>query len=476
MIRGYPDQTTVFPGAHVTLRVSTDAPQFRVELYRQGASLDLQLTSDWLLGQMTPDHTSDQDWSVDGMVGGRFVPAWAAYPIDLPASLPPGVYIAMFVEGDGNGNERGNTPPLDRSTADAREAKALFVVRNPAAGINAPILFKLALLTYQAYNAEGGWSLYTTPGPPVTLHRPGGGTGGTPSDSSVFDPNDNATPRQVFGHWEAPFVAWLESNGWSVDYCTDLDVDGDVNGELLGAYQLLLSVGHDEYWTAPMRDNVERYIANGGNVAFFSGNTCWWQITFDDPVTIRRPANWWRPDGPDRPENTLTGVSYRNGGGWWGGSRDQVGYTVQNLDHWVFTGLQLQDLQVIGNTRRPPAVGYECDGAPISFDPDGHGVPIPDSPLLRTYTPSSFTVLGVGRLTQLGDGTTGWLLEAREADVDQAAGGIHAGTMGVYENNGTVFTAASTDWAPAVASGQEPEVEQITRNVLSRLSALRLST
>ena len=159
-----------------------------------------------------------------------------------------------------------------------------------------------------------------------------------------------------------------------------------------------------------------------------------------------------------------------------GGSRDQVGYTVQNLDHWVFTGLQLQDLQVIGNTRRPPAVGYECDGAPISFDPDGHGVPIPDSPLLRTYTPSSFTVLGVGRLTQLGDGTTGWLLEAREADVDQAAGGIHAGTMGVYENNGTVFTAASTDWAPAVASGQEPEVEQITRNVLSRLSALRLST
>src|SRR5262249_20940434 len=54
--------------------------------------------------------------------------------------------------------------------------------------------------------------------------------------------------------------------------------------------------------------------ASGGNVAFFSGNTCWWHITFDDPTTIRRP-HYWHDIG--RPENSLTGVSYRNAGGDW---------------------------------------------------------------------------------------------------------------------------------------------------------------
>ena len=35
----------------------------------------------------------------------------------------------------------------------------------------------------------------------------------------------------------------------------------------------MLSVGHDEYWSWEMRDAVEGFVAAGGNVAFFSGNT-----------------------------------------------------------------------------------------------------------------------------------------------------------------------------------------------------------
>ena len=31
-----------------------------------------------------------------------------------------------------------------------------------------------------------------------------------------------------------------------------------------------------------MRDAVEAFIAGGGNAAFFSGNTCWWQVRFED--------------------------------------------------------------------------------------------------------------------------------------------------------------------------------------------------
>jgi hypothetical protein len=42
--------------------------------------------------------------------------------------------------------------------------------------------------------------------------------------------------------------------------------------------------------------------------------------------------------------------------------------------------------------------------------------------------------------------------------------------MGVYVDNGTVFTASTTDWARVVASGTAPTIEQITRNVVDRLS------
>ena len=31
-----------------------------------------------------------------------------------------------------------------------------------------------------------------------------------------------------------------------------------------------------------MRDNVEAFVRRGGNLAVFSGNTCWWQVRLED--------------------------------------------------------------------------------------------------------------------------------------------------------------------------------------------------
>jgi hypothetical protein len=41
--------------------------------------------------------------------------------------------------------------------------------------------------------------------------------------------------------------------------------------------------------------------------------------------------------------------------------------------------------------------------------------------------------------------------------------------MGVYSRNGTVFTAATTDWAQVLTSAQDVRVGKITRNVIDRL-------
>ena len=458
MIQGFPFQSSVFPGDTLRLHVSTDAPQFRVDIYRQGPSLALVLSSDWFTSPAIkfPDHESDQDWSQDQTEAKGLTQGWPPFEVAIPSGFVSGVYIAMFVEGDGNGNPRGNTPPLDTTTPDARFGKALFVVRSPAPGTCASILYKLPLFTYHAYNDVGGWCLYTPPqtGPEsqedeptfVSLRRPGGGTGGHPWDVWNYDPADPSSPRQVFAHWDAPFIAWLEQNGYAIDYATDLDLHTDPN--LLGPYSLVLSVGHDEYWSKEMRDQSEVFIQNGGNFAFFSGNTCWWVIEFNGDFLFQRTANWW--NGPNRPENSLTGVSFRNGGGA-NQDRPKVGYVVQNQDHWVFAGTGLMEGDSFGVAEA--LVGYEADGANFDRSQGSPFVPKGDD-----GTPATFIILGVGDVAAFGRGCN------------------LAATMGIYTNGGTVFTGATTDWPRVVALNGEPNTVQITRNVLNRLSGSRRST
>ena len=82
-----------------------------------------------------------------------------------------------------------------------------------------------------------------------------------------------------------------------------------------------------------MRDHLEAFIASGGNVAFFSGNSVWWQVRSED--NGRALVGWkeaykqdpfyasgnhallstlWCNHLIDRPENHLTGVSFAYGG------------------------------------------------------------------------------------------------------------------------------------------------------------------
>ena len=459
MIQGFPFQSSLFPGDTLTLHVSTDAPQFRVDIYRQGASLAFMFSSDWFAspGINFPDHEADADWSQDQTEENGLTQGWPPFDISVPSSFVSGVYIAMLVEGDGNNQPRGNTPPLDTTTPDARFGKALFVVRSPAPGVRTKILYKLPLFTYHAYCDVGGWALYTPPASEtqgegespafVSIRRPGGGTGGHPWDDWNFDPADRSSARQVFAHWDAPFIAWLEQNGYAIDYATDLDLHTDPN--MLAPYSLVLSVGHDEYWSTEMRDQAELgFIQRGGNFAFFSGNTCWWKVDLTDGYRLRRTDNWSKT--PNRPENSLTGVSWRNG---FEGDKDRpkFGYIVQNHAHWIFAGTGVNGAGLQEGDRfgfDEELIGYEADGA--NFDRT-QGPPF--VPKLDDGTPATFVILGVGDALQFAGG----------------GNGNAAATMGVYTNGGTVFTGATTDWSRVVGLNGESNTVQITRNVINRL-------
>ncbi len=458
MILGFPRRASVLPGEALELCVATEAPAFRVELHRWGAALEPVVRAGPFPGRAAPHHLPHHDWSADNVgLRGEDLPAWPSYAIPLPADLRPGVHVAVLLEGD---DEAPPPPP------DARSARALVVVRSPAPGTASTVLYKLPLLTYHAYNQvsprhwhprehrAGGWCLYSEfldlplDGlPAVSVRRPGGGTGATTFDTFNPDPFD-PSPRQTFTHWDALALGWLEAEGFAVDVCTDLDLHGPDGDALLAAYRLLVSVGHDEYWSEAMRTCVERFVAAGGNAAFLGGNTCWWEVTFDDEHAYRRAGHWSSPPpaGAGRPENAMTGVSFRNGGERpLGLDAPAVGFRVQHADHPLLAGTGLRDGDVFGAGPDEHLVGYECDGA--HFDRARVARGRPAEPTGADGTPADFAILGVGDV-----GASGW------------GAGNRAATLGVHAPGGTVFTAATTDWARLLARGDGP-VAGITANV-----------
>ncbi len=66
VIEGYPQESGVELGGRLVLRVSTDAPAFRVQLYRWGAQLEPVAETDWFDGRYAPHHLPFQDWGLTG--------------------------------------------------------------------------------------------------------------------------------------------------------------------------------------------------------------------------------------------------------------------------------------------------------------------------------------------------------------------------------------------------------------------------
>jgi hypothetical protein len=525
MIQGYATPSSLFPGEEVTIRIhvikvkeneeeNKQETKFCTYFFRAGETWEYQGVSPvWTAtpgakpSGITPkigfDPTKGIDYPDQSQIIGDPLAGsdpitgvdptkdwnWPGNAFRIPDTWPSGAYTAVFVKGD---KVAADGIGIDPDDPQYEHTRTLFVVKSANPGQNASILYKIPLFTYCAYNFEGYVSLYaiTIVNPTntqeakfddrkrnfkVTLHRVGCGLGGDPFDRGVSDVYDISTPRQTFPHWDQPFISWLESNGYKVDYCTDLDIHRNAN-DFLSKYRLLLSVGHDEYWSTEMRDHVDSFIANGGNVAFFSGNTCWWcvHLTESDTAFTCDKAKHEGDDQPYdqwmriRPETKLTGVSYINAGGWWSDTRDPVGFTVQSPEHWVYAGTNLKKGDVFGKYER--LIGYECDGAKMTDDSYVSGNFVASHPdKSPDESPKTFQILGVGLLGPNWGG---------DDEKKERRGGDHAAaTMGVWggeADQGTVFTAATTDWARVLlASGVRTRkvVDRITHNVLDKLSS-----
>jgi hypothetical protein len=319
------------------------------------------------------------------------------------------------------------------------DAVCSFVVRPSSPGAASRMLLHIPVLTAAAYEPAGGKSLYGFNSLPrgnerdrasaVSLHRP-----------SDWDPLGYSKTTRL-----STLAEWLDAEQLHVDYCSSIDLHR--TPDLLAHYDCLVLAGHDEYWTKQMRDGVERFAGNGGNLVVLSGNTCYRSVRLEaaerrlvfhksaaddawpntDEVTVA-----WADPPLNRPQNALIGVGFLHGAVEGGPDA----YTVRFPSHWAFAGLDEPG-------RTSPFMHYETDAAAYVDEPEGYPRVTGED-----GTPLSFTVLASAELQS-------WTDKPGRA------------TMGVFSKNGTVFNVGTTDWIDEL--GADPIVTQVTRNVLARL-------
>jgi hypothetical protein len=465
-IAAYTGAMSVVQGQSLPFHVSTSVSRYKATITRVGLEPTVAWKSDAIAGAK---HPVPKDASTRGC-------QWpVAFQVPIGSDWRSGVYLATLA-GDG------------------ATTQTFFIVRSATPGTRARILFQLATNTYQAYNNWGGSCLYSGPGfPTVSFDRP----------FNLEEPVLKARPGfynpnlACYRTWDEPFIRWAERAGYELDYCANLDIEFDPDA--LARYRLVVAVGHDEYWSAGMRDNVEAFIGNGGNVAFLSGNTICWQVRVEDggrrltcykqahdkdPVfgtkDSRSLTTLWSDPAVARPENSLSGVGFPYGGynGFFGEYETGPGageYTVYRPDHWLFAGTGLSRNETFGRIDEPwcpqPGIaGYECDGCEMIWE---NGLPVPTG---RDGTPKTMQILAAApaRMSKADD-TIKWAKALRgalpgAAVPTEVVDGPGSAVFGIYERGGTVVATGSCGWSYGLAAGNHV-VDRIIRNMFDRLSA-----
>jgi hypothetical protein len=342
-IAGYGDASSINKGQALNLKVSlAQAGKYDIDVYRLGyyAGAGGRLISSVAglngLTQAAP--------TIDPTT--RLVECkWnTSYTLQTAADWTSGLYLAKLTD-----------------STTGKQSYVEFVVRDD--NRPAEVGFQEANNTVAAYNNYGGYSSYAY-----------NSINNQPAYKVSFDRPLSPT-TQGFLAWEYQTASWAEAQGYDISYYSNTDVQ--TNPFQLYSQNAFLSVGHDEYWSMDMRNNVEKARDNGTNLAFFSANSAYWRVRYEasttgqsnrvlaiykddwnlDPVAQldnSQATTRFRSTQVNRPENALLGVMYT------GQTSDVTGgfdFVVSNAADPYYAGTGLRNGDKI-----PGLVGYEWDG------------------------------------------------------------------------------------------------------------------
>lgn len=426
------------------------------------------------------DDLEDARWEVD-------------FGYDVPADLPPGVYAARLTAGE---------------TVD----HIPFYVRPAAGAPTADILYLAPTNTYLAYGNEKLFRMLDTD-PEMARKMTAYEVELTARDeylrahpelaASCYDLHEDGsgfcystrlrpvlTMRPDFKNWmtgefrhfsgDQYLVEWLNTMGFRFDVATDEDLHLE-GVDALAPYKVIVTGGHPEYWTSPMMDALEAYLANGGRMMYLGGNGFYWVTGMDRDypyvIEVRRgyngtrswesapgevyqttsgePGGLWRYRG--RNPNKLTGIGFTAQG--WGGA---AGYVRRPESHdpraaWIFEGVG--DDEVIGEFgyMMGGAAGDEIDRYDLEF-----GTP-PETLWLATSQgrQSDYYQMVLEDQNFMLEGMGGQSEARVRADM----------TLLEMPNGGAVFSVGSITWNASLPyNNGDNNVSRITANVLRRFS------
>ena len=394
-VEGFADKVSVLPGQPFRLFVSTTARRWRVEAFRMGWYGGAQARRVWESG-----------WTRGFSQRGALI-APRTNMVTAPWRSPLNVSTTGWPIGD-------YLLRLDASSGAQRYVP--ITVRSPDTAGKVVLINDVT--TWQAYNMWGGYDLYAGPGGFATRSR-------AVSFDRPYEHNSVDTGAEWFMSYDQVAVALAEHAGVPLAYETDVDMDE--NPGLLAGARAVITLGHDEYYSAVMRDRLMAARAAGTNIAFLGANAVFRHIRFgssalgrdrvvicykvatEDPMFGKDNAattqDWREPPHP-RPESVLTGVFYQC-------NPVSASYVVYDPGSWLFAGTHARKGESF-----PGVVGPE-------YDRVDSAVPVPrpmdvlsHSPLtcdgVADYSDSVYYTVGSGAGV-FASGTMRWVCALRGA-------------------------------------------------------------
>ena len=446
-IKGYASATRVNKGAALNFYISVNQAQnYKIDIYRMGWYGG---TGGRLLQQIGPLTGTQQRTPTVDRQTGLIVCDWAvSHTLRIPTSWTSGIYLAKLTNAQGYQNY------------------IIFVVRDDSR--RAALLYQQTVMTYQAYNNfpdddRTGKSYYEE-------RSFGANTlaNGKRAVKVSFDRPYARDGSGKFFNWEYYFIRWIERSGYDVAYSTNLDTYR--SGSRLLNYRAFISSGHDEYWSAEMFDAAERARDAGVNLAFFGGNTVYWQVRMEpsarnvadrimvgyknvaqlDPISNPRlVTDLWRDVG--RPEQGLLGILFPLGA--IGGNNP---YVVQNDNHWLYQGVGVRN-----NDKIPGIVGYEIDAydSTLPLPTNREYTMLAASPFTgkkgQKFTANSIIYRAPSQAWVFAAGTTSWSWGLDKAGyVDPRLQKLTTNILNAFSNTVNAATPAAAD---EQAAGQQVE-------------------